>query len=147
MTADAYAVSAAMRSQTCSAKGRAQEAQQAEWSPTINLGIPVLIPEEYVADLSRVADTAVSVYPNAGLPNPLLPTGFPETPETLAPQLAQAHQLTQIRGKRLCLALQIRQNRADQQSRMQGLAHILGPDENGGRRLAPHALQRGQHLR
>ena len=35
-----------------SAKGRAQEAQQAEWSPTINLGIPVLIPEEYVADLS-----------------------------------------------------------------------------------------------
>ncbi len=35
-----------------SAKGRAQEAAQAEWSPTINLGIPVLIPEEYVADLS-----------------------------------------------------------------------------------------------
>jgi transcription-repair coupling factor (superfamily II helicase) len=34
------------------AKGRAQEAAQAEWSPTINLGIPVLIPEEYVADLS-----------------------------------------------------------------------------------------------
>jgi len=35
-----------------SARGRAQEASQAEWSPTINLGIPVLIPEEYVADLS-----------------------------------------------------------------------------------------------
>jgi len=29
----------------------------------------------------------MSAYPNAGLPNPLLPTGFPETPETLAPQL------------------------------------------------------------
>ncbi len=35
-----------------SARGRAQEAAQADWSPTINLGIPVLIPEEYVADLS-----------------------------------------------------------------------------------------------
>lgn len=34
------------------ARGRAQEAAQADWSPTINLGIPVLIPEEYVADLS-----------------------------------------------------------------------------------------------
>jgi transcription-repair coupling factor (superfamily II helicase) len=35
-----------------SARGRAREASQVEWSPTINLGIPVLIPEEYVADLS-----------------------------------------------------------------------------------------------
>ena len=35
-----------------SARGRAHEAAQADWSPTINLGIPVLIPEEYVADLS-----------------------------------------------------------------------------------------------
>jgi 5-methyltetrahydrofolate--homocysteine methyltransferase len=29
----------------------------------------------------------VSAHPNAGLPNPLLPTGFPETPDSLAPQL------------------------------------------------------------
>ncbi|MGA0850192.1 MAG: dihydropteroate synthase, partial [Chthoniobacterales bacterium] len=29
----------------------------------------------------------VSTYPNAGLPDPLSPTGFPETPESLAPQL------------------------------------------------------------
>jgi transcription-repair coupling factor (superfamily II helicase) len=34
------------------ARGRAQEAAQADWSPQLNLGIPVLIPEEYVADLS-----------------------------------------------------------------------------------------------
>lgn len=34
------------------ARGRAQEASKAEWSPQLNLGIPVLIPEEYVADLS-----------------------------------------------------------------------------------------------
>ena len=34
------------------ARGRAHEAEQADWSPQLNLGIPVLIPEEYVADLS-----------------------------------------------------------------------------------------------
>jgi len=34
------------------AKGRAEEAGKIEWSPQINLGIPVLIPEEYVPDLS-----------------------------------------------------------------------------------------------
>ncbi len=35
-----------------SARGRAQEAAQADWSPQLNLGIPVLLPEEYIADLS-----------------------------------------------------------------------------------------------
>ncbi|HYX02921.1 MAG TPA: transcription-repair coupling factor, partial [Reyranella sp.] len=34
------------------ARGRAHEAERAEWSPQINLGIPVLIPEEYVSDLA-----------------------------------------------------------------------------------------------
>jgi len=34
------------------ARGRSQEAEKSEWSPQINLGIPVLIPEEYVSDLS-----------------------------------------------------------------------------------------------
>src|SRR4029077_4926556 len=40
-----------------------------------------------IEELSNLAAIYVSAYPNAGLPNPLLPTGFPETPETLAPQL------------------------------------------------------------
>src|SRR4051812_26476512 len=40
-----------------------------------------------IEELSKIAPIYVSCYPNAGLPNPLLPTGFPETPETLAPQL------------------------------------------------------------
>ena len=43
----------------------------------------------YIDELSRIAPVNVSSYPNAGLPNPLLPTGFPETPETLAPQLRE----------------------------------------------------------
>jgi transcription-repair coupling factor (superfamily II helicase) len=34
------------------ARGRVQDAARADWSPQLNLGIPVLIPEEYVADLS-----------------------------------------------------------------------------------------------
>src|SRR5436309_2883178 len=42
-----------------------------------------------IEELARMAPICVSCYPNAGLPNPLLPTGFPETPETLAPQLRE----------------------------------------------------------
>ncbi len=43
----------------------------------------------YLEELSRVAPIFVSCYPNAGLPDPLSPTGFPETPESLAPQLRE----------------------------------------------------------
>jgi 5-methyltetrahydrofolate--homocysteine methyltransferase len=41
----------------------------------------------YIEELSALADCYISCYPNAGLPDPLSPTGFPETPETLAPQV------------------------------------------------------------
>src|SRR5882757_7859139 len=40
-----------------------------------------------IEELAALAPVYMSAYPNAGLPNPLLPTGFPETPDTLAPQL------------------------------------------------------------
>ena len=43
----------------------------------------------HVEEISRVAPTFVCIYPNAGLPDPLSPTGFPETPETLAPQIRE----------------------------------------------------------
>ncbi|NMG77627.1 methionine synthase [Aromatoleum diolicum] len=39
---------------------------------------------QYVDELSHVCDTHVSAHPNAGLPNPLSPTGYDETPEQLA---------------------------------------------------------------
>jgi 5-methyltetrahydrofolate--homocysteine methyltransferase len=42
-----------------------------------------------IEELSRIAPVYISAHPNAGLPNPLLPTGFPETPDTLAPQLRE----------------------------------------------------------
>ncbi len=41
----------------------------------------------YLQALSKVADCAISCYPNAGLPNPLAPTGYDETPEMLAHEL------------------------------------------------------------
>jgi 5-methyltetrahydrofolate--homocysteine methyltransferase len=34
----------------------------------------------YLEELSKIADCYVSCYPNAGLPNPLSPTGYDETP-------------------------------------------------------------------
>ena len=43
----------------------------------------------YLEELSRVAPIYVSCYPNAGLPDPLSATGFPETPESLAPQIRE----------------------------------------------------------
>lgn len=42
------------------------------------LGADLMFP--FLRDLSRVADTNVHVYPNAGLPNPLAPTGYDESP-------------------------------------------------------------------
>ena len=42
-----------------------------------------------IEELSHIAPIYISAHPNAGLPNPLLPTGFPETPDTLAPQLRE----------------------------------------------------------
>ena len=43
--------------------------------------------EPYIEELAHGSSRYVSAYPNAGLPDPLSPTGFPETPESLAPQL------------------------------------------------------------
>jgi 5-methyltetrahydrofolate--homocysteine methyltransferase len=41
----------------------------------------------FIEELAHVAPTFVGAYPNAGLPDPLSETGFPETPLTLAPKL------------------------------------------------------------
>lgn len=41
----------------------------------------------FLFQLSRVADCFVTCYPNAGLPNPLSPTGYDETPEMIAFEL------------------------------------------------------------
>lgn len=41
--------------------------------------------QPYVEELSRLAPTYAAFYPNAGLPDALSETGFPETPESMAP--------------------------------------------------------------
>ena len=42
----------------------------------------------YIEELAHNASFYTSAHPNAGLPDPLSETGFPETPESLAPQLS-----------------------------------------------------------
>jgi 5-methyltetrahydrofolate--homocysteine methyltransferase len=62
-------------------------------APLLSVGVNCALgPKEmrpFVEELSRLAPVYLSCYPNAGLPNPLLPTGFPETPEDMAPVLAE----------------------------------------------------------
>lgn len=41
----------------------------------------------HVETLARICTTFVSAHPNAGLPNPLSPTGYDETPEALAAEI------------------------------------------------------------
>ncbi len=74
-------------------------------APLLTVGLNCALgPKEmrpYLEELSRVAPMFVSCYPNAGLPDPLSPTGFPETPESLAPQIrewAQAGLLNLVGG-------------------------------------------------
>ncbi len=61
--------------------------------PLLSVGLNCALgPNEmrpYIEELSNLAPFHVSTYPNAGLPDPLSPTGFPETPESLAPQLRE----------------------------------------------------------
>lgn len=61
--------------------------------PLMSLGLNCALgPREmrpYVEELARKSPFFLSVYPNAGLPDPLSPTGFPETPESLAPQIRE----------------------------------------------------------
>jgi 5-methyltetrahydrofolate--homocysteine methyltransferase len=62
-------------------------------APLLSVGLNCALgPKElrpYLEELSRIAPIYVSCYPNAGLPDPLSPTGFPETPDSLAPQLRE----------------------------------------------------------
>ena len=63
----------------------------ASHAPLLSIGLNCALgPREmrpYIEALSLCAPVYVSCYPNAGLPDPLSPTGFPETPESLAVQI------------------------------------------------------------
>ncbi|MBI3876115.1 MAG: methionine synthase, partial [Verrucomicrobia bacterium] len=54
-----------------------------------------------VEEIAALAPTHTCIYPNAGMPDPLSATGFPETPETMAPKIrpwAEAGWLNVIGG-------------------------------------------------
>ena len=53
----------------------------------LNCALGAKLMRPYIEEISSVADVYVSAYPNAGLPNPLAPTGYDETPEQTAAYL------------------------------------------------------------
>jgi len=55
----------------------------------LNCALGAALMRPYIEELSAIADTFVSVYPNAGLPNPMSETGFDETPEVTSSLLAE----------------------------------------------------------
>jgi 5-methyltetrahydrofolate--homocysteine methyltransferase len=84
--------------QAGSNRGFSGQTVEAFWNsishvPLLSVGMNCALgPKEMrplIEELASLAPIYVSTHPNAGLPNPLLPTGFPETPETLAPQLKE----------------------------------------------------------
>jgi 5-methyltetrahydrofolate--homocysteine methyltransferase len=55
----------------------------------LNCALGAALMRPYIEEISRVADTFVSCYPNAGLPNPMSETGYDESPETTARLLGE----------------------------------------------------------
>jgi len=55
----------------------------------LNCALGAKLMRPYIEELSNVADTYISCYPNAGLPNPLSETGYDETPEYTSSQLKE----------------------------------------------------------
>jgi 5-methyltetrahydrofolate--homocysteine methyltransferase len=53
----------------------------------LNCALGAAAMRPYLQELSQVADTLVSAYPNAGLPNPMAPTGYDETPDDMSCQI------------------------------------------------------------
>jgi 5-methyltetrahydrofolate--homocysteine methyltransferase len=47
----------------------------------LNCALGAALMRPYAEELSKIADTYVCIYPNAGLPNPMADTGFDETPD------------------------------------------------------------------
>jgi 5-methyltetrahydrofolate--homocysteine methyltransferase len=59
----------------------------------LNCALGAALMRPYIEELATIADTFVSCYPNAGLPNPMAETGFDETPDVtsrLLKEFAQA---------------------------------------------------------
>ena len=84
--------------QAGSNRGMTGQTVEAFWNsinhvPLLSVGMNCALgPKEMrplIEELAGLSPIPVSVYPNAGLPDPLLPTGFSETPETFAPKIRE----------------------------------------------------------
>ncbi len=67
----------------------------------LNCALGAALMRPYVAELAKITDTYVCVYPNAGLPNPMAETGFDETPadtSSLLQEFAQAGLVNVVGG-------------------------------------------------
>ncbi len=67
----------------------------------LNCALGAALMRPYVAELSKICDTYVCVYPNAGLPNPMAETGFDETPadtSSLLQEFTQAGLVNMVGG-------------------------------------------------
>ena len=59
----------------------------------LNCALGATLMRPYAEEISKIADTFVCIYPNAGLPNPMSDTGFDETPDvtsSLVKEFAQS---------------------------------------------------------
>jgi 5-methyltetrahydrofolate--homocysteine methyltransferase len=55
----------------------------------LNCALGAALMRPYIEELARIADTFVSCYPNAGLPNPMSDTGYDESPEQTSRMIAE----------------------------------------------------------
>ncbi len=55
----------------------------------LNCALGAALMRPYAEELSKIADTFVCIYPNAGLPNPMADTGFDETPDVTSSLLKE----------------------------------------------------------
>ena len=55
----------------------------------LNCALGAALMRPYIEELARVADTFVSCYPNAGLPNPMSETGYDESPAETSRMLGE----------------------------------------------------------
>ncbi len=55
----------------------------------LNCALGAKMMRPYIEELAHIAETHVCAYPNAGLPDPLSPTGFPERPKDTAELLRE----------------------------------------------------------
>jgi 5-methyltetrahydrofolate--homocysteine methyltransferase len=55
----------------------------------LNCALGAALMRPYIEEISRIADTFVLCYPNAGLPNPMSDTGYDETPPQTSAMLGE----------------------------------------------------------